>query len=326
MKASCLRFAAAHLIGGLAVLELAATAAIAADPDLPESPGTQYTRKADVIYAREHGVALTMDVLIPPKVNHAAVIWVVSGGFHSHHSWIEGPQFARKMTVLLDRGYTVFAVVHGSVPKFTVPEYYAHVRRSIRFLRHHAKSYHVDPNRIGISGASAGGIISLMMGSASEEGDAKAKDPVEREPASVRAVGCFYPASDLLHFSKDGGSVIPVAARAGHLGAYRFCDLDPKMNAYVPISDEKRIRKLLAEYSPITHVSADDPPMLIVHGDADEVVPLRQASAMVEKLTSVGVDAKLVVAEGKGHGWGDMWANEMKHIADWFDVHLAAPR
>ncbi|NQT36987.1 MAG: prolyl oligopeptidase family serine peptidase [Planctomycetes bacterium] len=289
-------------------------------------PGTDYTRIADVIYARKHGVALTMDVLVPPKPNGAAVIWAVSSGFNSHHAWIEGPGFAKNMSVLLDRGYTVFAVVHGSVPKFTVPEYYADMRRSIRYIRHHAKSYDIDPNRIGISGASAGGVISLMMGAAAEEGNPAARDPVDRQSSRIQATACFFPASDLLNFEKPGVNVLGVAARNGHAASYCFSDFDAKAKVYVPITDPRRIDELLREYSPITHVTADDPPMLIVHGDGDALVPLFQASGMIGKLEAVGVAAKLVVAQGKGHGWPDMWSNEMKHIADWFDVHLAGER
>jgi len=280
------------------VLVLSVTAAEppSANSAAAEIPGTQYTRKADVIYGRKHGVALTMDVLLPPKPNGAAVIWVVSSGFNSHHSWIEGTQFATNMGMLLDRGYTIFAVVHGSVPRFTVPEYYSDIRRAIRFIRHHAKSYDIDPDRIGISGASAGGVISLMMGAAAEEGSPKAPDPVDRESTRVQAVACFYPARDLLNFQKEGENVIPIATKCGHAASYKFCDFDPNTKVYVPITDPKRIDELLAEYSPITHVTADDPPMLIVHGDADKLVPLFQASKMIDKLKAAGAKAELVVA------------------------------
>ncbi len=305
------------------VLALSSTMVFAAEEDGAKIPGTDYIRKADVIYARKHGVALTMDVIIPPKPNGAAVIWVASSGFQSHHAWIEGSRFATNMSILLNRGYTIFAVVHGSVPKFTVPEYYSDIRRSIRFIRHNADSYNIDPNRLGISGASAGGVISLMMGAASEEGNSKANDPVDRESSRLQAVGCFYPASDLLNFQKDGGNVIPVATRCGHAESYKFRDFNPKTKVYIPITDQIRINKLLRDYSPITHVTSDDSPTLIVHGKADKLVPLFHASRMIEKLKAAGVKAELVVAKGKGHGWEDMWTNEMKHIADWFDEHLA---
>jgi len=299
---------------------------VASGSDGVAIPGTDYLRKADVLYARKHGVALTMDVIVPPKPNGAAVVWVVSSGFFSHHRWMEGPTFAENMCVLLDRGYTVFAVVHGSAPKFTVPEYCDDLRRAIRFIRHHAKSYGVDPNRIGISGASAGGHLSLMMGAASDEGNPKAPDPVDSQSSRVQAVGCFFPGSDLVNYEKEGVSVLAMVAKLGLASPYAFQDFDEKARVYIPITDKQRINDLLREYSPITHVTADDAPMLIIHGDSDELSPLKQASGMIDKLTAAGVKAKLVVAKGKGHAWKGMWHDDMKHIADWFDTHLAAEK
>ena len=286
-------------------------------------PGLDYTRQADVIYGRKHGVALTMDVIYPRKQNGAAVIYAVSSGFNSHHRWIEGSGFARNMSMLLDRGYTVFLVVHGSTPKYTIRETYADIRRSICFIRYNAKSYGIDPDRIGMSGASAGGVISLMMAAAPKEGNPKARDPVDRVSTRLQAVACFYPASDLIDFQKKGENVLKIAAAHRHLGSYQFRDHDPKTNSYKLITDPKRVQALLAEHSPITHVSAGDSPTLIVHGEKDRLVPLLQASKMVDALKAVGVKSKLVVAKGKGHSWRGQWTNEMKHIADWFDMHLA---
>jgi len=286
-------------------------------------PGLEYTRQADVIYGRKHGVALTMDVLFPKTQNGAAIIYAVSSGFNSHHSWIEGTRFAKNMSMLLDRGYTVFLVVHGSTPKYTIRENYADIRRSIRFIRYNAKTYGIDPNRIGMSGASAGGVISLMMAAAPQEGNPKARDPIDRVSTRLQAVGCFYPASDLVNFQKEGENVLKIAAAHRHLGSYQFRDHDPKTNSYKLITDPKRIAKLLLENSPLTHVSPGDTPTLIVHGEKDRLVPLLQASKMVDALKAAGVKSKLIVAKGKGHSWRDQWTNEMKHIADWFDELLA---
>ena len=95
---------------------------------------------------------------------------------------------------LLKRGYTVFAVVHGSQPRFTIPEIVKDMNRAVRFIRFHAKDYHIDPDRIGITGGSAGGHLSLMQGTAGDTGDKNAKDPVDQTSSRVQAVGCFFPA------------------------------------------------------------------------------------------------------------------------------------
>ncbi|HTU25650.1 MAG TPA: alpha/beta hydrolase, partial [Pirellulales bacterium] len=119
-----------------------------------------YTRQSDLVYKRKFGTALTMDVFAPRvKANGRGVIYIVSGGWFSSHD-INGlvPVF----TPLIGRGYTVFAVVHGSQPKYTIPEIVDDIERAVRFVRVHADDYHIDPDYIGIYGFSAGGHLSLM--------------------------------------------------------------------------------------------------------------------------------------------------------------------
>src|SRR5260370_39989106 len=126
----------------LAARLLSAVVLLSAGPVRGEDATT--TRVRDVIYGRRAGLALTMDVFRPAKPNGAAVVMIVSGGFVSAPEKI-APPFAEE---LLKRGYTVFAVVHGSQPKFTVPEIREDVRRAGRFIRHSAKDYGIDPGRI----------------------------------------------------------------------------------------------------------------------------------------------------------------------------------
>ena len=153
-----------------------------------------FDRKEDVIYGRKFGTALTMDVFTPKKDSKGiGVIIVVSGGFVSSHDSIS-PAF---VTPLTNRGYTVFTVVHGSQPRYTIPEIIQDMNRAVRFIRYHAKEYGIDSDRIGVTGASAGGHLSLMLGTAGDQGDPNAKDPVDRASSRVQAVACFFPADRL---------------------------------------------------------------------------------------------------------------------------------
>lgn len=278
-----------------------------------------FTRNEDVIYGRKYGTALTMDVFRPKgNANGAAVVLVISGGFFSSHEAVN-PAFARP---LLDRGYTVFAVVHGSQPRYTVPEIVQDMNRAVRYIRHHAKDYGIDAGRIGVSGASAGGHLSLMLGTAGEKGDPAAKDPVDRESSRVQAVACFFPPTDFLNFGAPGKELIHAQDHGKPFrAAFDYRELDKESNLWVPVTDPARLRELTQRISPITHVTADDPPTLIIHGDSDNLVPLQQSETMVEKLKGAGVEAKLVVKTGAGHGWLTM-AQDMKTLADWFDEHL----
>ena len=157
-------------------------------------------RLKDVVYAHKLGVALTMDVFKPQKPNGIGVIWMVSGGWVSNHDSIN-PGRARVFT---DRGQTVFEVVHGSQPRFFLPEIIQDIHRAVRFIRTHAKEYSVDPDRLGISGGSAGGHLSLTMGSYGGPGDPAAKDPVDRASSAVQAVACFFPPTDFLNYGSEG--------------------------------------------------------------------------------------------------------------------------
>jgi acetyl esterase/lipase len=283
----------------------------------PAGDGPPHKRQQDVIYGRKYGTALTLDVFRPTgKANGAAVVLVVSGGWFSAHESVN-PGYAAAFTA---RGYTVFAVVHGSQPKYAIPEILKDLHRAVRFIRHHARDYGIDPDRLGITGASAGGHLSLMQGTAGREGDPKAKDPVERASSQVQAVACFFPPTDFLNWGEKGKLVIggmPDRIKP----AFAFHDRDPKTGGFVPVTDEAKIKDTLRALSPITHVSAGDAPALIVHGDKDTLVPLQQAEVMVARLKEVGVPAELVVKRGEGHGWKGI-DKDLKTFVDWFDRHL----
>lgn len=279
----------------------------------------KFDRKEDVIYGRKFGTALTMDVFIPKeKPNGAGVIFCVSGGWVSAKENIN-PAFAAEF---VKRGYVVFAVVHGSQPKFTIPEVLDDMHRAVRYIRHHAKTYGVDPERLGISGGSAGGHLSLMQGCAPKDGNPKAKDPVEQQSSKVAAVACFFPGTDFLNFGKEGQIALGDGVLAGFRPPFDFKEVDPKTKSIVIITDEKKRQEIGKAISPVTHVSKDSAPALIIHGDKDFLVPLQQSERMIEKLKADKVPCKLIVKPGAGHGWLGM-DKDLATFADWFDEHLA---
>ncbi|MGI8982545.1 MAG: prolyl oligopeptidase family serine peptidase [Pirellulaceae bacterium] len=279
-----------------------------------------FTHQADVIYGRKHGVALTMDVFTPREnANGAAVIWVVSGGWFSTHDNVN-PAFPAE---LMKRGYTVFAVVHGSQPKFTIPEILQDMHRSVRYIRAHAANYKIDPNRIGITGASAGGHLSLMQGLAGDAGDPKAKDPIDQFSSRVQAVACFFPPTDFLNYGKPGENALGRGVLEGFPAPFDFTEFEKRgfQGRFVLVTDEQKRIEIGKQISPITHVSEDDPPSLIIHGDKDYLVPIQQAEIVIEKLKAAKVPAELVVKKGAAHGWADL-GKDMTTIVDWFDKHL----
>ncbi len=284
-----------------------------------------FNRKEDVIYGRKDGMALTLDVFMPSqKTNGLGLILVLSNG------WTSGrdiPNYWMKLFVdpPKERGYTIFAVAHGSQPKYTIPENILDVKRAVRFIRHHAADYGIDPNRLGIYGGSAGGQLSLMIGLTGADGDAKSADAVEREPSRVAAVGEFYGPTDFLNYGRTGKDVLQGGRLAGLKAPFDFTEFDAETQSFYAITDLERIREIGREISPINYVHADAPPTMIIHGDADTAVPLQQSQIMARALDKAGVKNKLIVVPGSGHGWDDM-SGEMAQILDWFDVHLSQPQ
>jgi acetyl esterase/lipase len=277
-----------------------------------------FNRTRDVIYGRKFGLALTLDVLAPKKEpNGAGVILVVSGGWFSSPEGIR-PRLCQEF---LRRGYTVFAVVHGSQPKFTVPEIVEDMHRAVRFIRYHAREYKVDPERLGITGASAGGHLSLLVATSGRPGNRLAVDPVDRCSSRVQAVACFFPPTDFLNWGKPGHELTTRTLRPPFTASLDFKEYDRDKALYLPVTDADKVRDILKKISPITYVSADDPPTLIIHGDKDDLVPIQQARTMVERLKEAKVAAELIVKKGEGHGWGTL-LDDMKDFGDWFDKYL----
>jgi acetyl esterase/lipase len=263
-------------------------------------------RTEDVIYGRKFGTALTLDVFQPAKPNGCAIIYMVSGGWFSAKEAVN----QRFYDAFLARGYTVFAVVHGSQPKFTVPEITQDIHRAVRFVQHNAARWGVNPDQFGITGASAGGHLSLTMGTQGGPGKADAKDPVDRASSAVQAVACFFPPTDFLNYGQPGEDATGVGTLKGFKAAFG------------PRSDAEDSRKALGrEISPIYFITPKLPPTLIIHGDADKLVPYQQAESFVQKAQAAGATAKLINRPGKAHGWPEL-VNDLALFADWFDEHL----
>jgi acetyl esterase/lipase len=267
----------------------------------------EFKRTEDVIYGRKFGTALTMDVFQPKQPNGVGVIFVVSGGWYSAHEAIN-PAVCQPF---LNHGYTVFAVVHGSQPKFTIPEIIRDMQRSVRFIRHNAANYGVDPNQLGVVGGSAGGHLSLTLGTQGQPGNPGAKDPVDRESSAVQCVACFFPPTDFLNYGKPGTDATGVNLLQNFNAAF-----GPES-----FSEESR-QKLGREISPIYHITTNLPPTLIIHGDADTLVPIQQSETFVKRAQAAGVEIKLIVKAGKNHGWPDWLTTDMPTCAEWFDSHL----
>ena len=273
-------------------------------------------RIRDVVYGRKFGTALTMDVLKPAKPNGIGVVFLLSGGWHSDFSMIE--KRLRHFHYFTDRGQTVFLVLHGSPPKYQVQEVVQDVHRAVRFIRYHAAEYGVDSNRLGISGMSSGGHLSISVGTgvgrlrlADTVKTAASVDPVDQVSSRVQAVACFFPPADLVNYGN--------AERL-------FVESDTTRRFWPQFGVAGKTRaeklKLMQGLSPIRAISIDTPPTLLLHGTVDPIVPLEQSERFIAKLKAVGVPAQLIIHQGGAHGWAETWESDLGVLANWFEKYL----
>jgi acetyl esterase/lipase len=221
------------------------------------------------------------------------------------------PVFER---VTEETGYTVFAVMHGTQPRYTVNEILPDYQRAVRFIRHHASGFGIDPHHLGIIGFSSGGHISLMTGVRSDDGNSEASDEVEQEPSRVGAVVSYFPPTDFLNYGSEG--VVDLGTGV----------LKPFRRAFFHYDEPREGEETLGrEISPRYQASSDDPPILLLHGDKDELVPLQQSELMVDALQDAGGTVRLIVKEGAGHGWANIF-EDLSVAFDWFDQYLKVDR
>lgn len=270
------------------------TPAVHADDDVQISP--------DVVYGHKDGLALTFDVLIPREANGAGVLAIQSGGWYSR--WAPPENLVTISRPLLDEGYTVFVVRHGSAPRYQVPDAVADVRRAVRFIRMTAGDYGVDADRLGALGGSAGGHLTLMLATTGDDGDSDADDSVLRVSSRIACGVALFPPTDLRNWTTDPPDA--VAAIPG---------LRPPLEFDAESEDD---------VSPLLHVTSDDAPVMMIHGDQDLLVPIEHSRNILPRLKDAGVNSELIVIEGAAHGFNAEQNQQTvtPGLLRWFQTHL----
>jgi acetyl esterase/lipase len=261
----------------------------------------------DVPYCTADGVDLLMDVYPASggTSDAPAVIYVHGGGWTGgDKSSGVGFQFLSELT---ESGYVVAAVNYRLAPQFQFPAQIEDVQCAVRHLRSNAASYGIDPDRIGVLGSSAGGHLAALLGVIDATDGFGTNVSFPDASNRVQAVVDLFGPTDLtVDFPGASTFIIETVFGAVDRG-------DPVLRAA----------------SPVTHVSPDDPPFLIIQGTEDRLVVPDQSTVLRDRLAAAGVDAELILVRNAGHGLQPSGgspappiAGLMRAVVAFFDEHL----
>ena len=292
------------LLAAWAMLPLGALA------DMPA--GTKIER--NVVYGMYSGAALLLDAYRPAKPNGVGIVFIAGSGFQAAPEYGARPIKETQIDLwgppLVAAGYTVFSVNHRGAPAFHYPAALDDVQRAIRYVRAHARDYGVDGARLGGLGGSSGGNLIGLAAVRAAPGIAGDADAVNRQSATLQAVVRRAAVRDLRG--------LPTAEGANFVVSYME----------TPPGNSAAVKALYAAASPVTQVGPAAPPTLLIHGDADALVPYAQSAAMEAALRQAGVPTRLLTVPGGVHG-ADFgggthadWPNYYAETVGWFDKHL----
>ncbi|MBX3436533.1 MAG: alpha/beta hydrolase [Planctomycetaceae bacterium] len=267
-----------------AFLGLLATICFAAAvvPIAAEERSTPPTH-ADVAYDDDHK-SQKLDVYLAETDQPAPAMLFFHGGGWRGGSKNSVPQWL--LDGVREGLYSVVSVEYRFSDVAPHPAQVNDCLRAVQFVRQHAADWKIDPDRIGVTGGSAGGHLSLWVALHDDAADAGSDDPVERNSSRVACAVSFAGPTDWSLLDK-----------LDHKHpAYRFL---LGYEAGTPAGEMDAQAK--RDVSPITFASDDDPPVLQVHGDQDDVVPLDHASGLHDRLKSMGVETELVIIEDGKH-------------------------
>jgi alpha-L-fucosidase 2 len=228
-----------------------------------------------------------------PKGNglHPIAIIIHGGGYQRGNSQSGSEAYCADF--LAPAGYAVFSINYRLAPKYPYPYMVYDVERSIRYIRHNVRGWNADPNKIVLVGGSAGGFLSNMVGLLNAPGNSHSIDPIDRESAKVEAVVSLYAQSNM--------ATVPLNNDTHAL-------LDPLIR-------QKGALAALKEASPITYVTKDAPPFLLIQGDKDEYIPFSEDTNLQRALHNVGVRCDIIRIPGGHHGTGG-W-DKLPDVPDW---------
>jgi acetyl esterase/lipase len=287
-------------------LTLLASAAFAADAPAPPKLPPGVEAKWDVPYAGPDSKSQKLDLYLPENAaGKLPLIVAIHGG-----GWSGGDKRHVPVIRFVKDGYAVASINYRFSQEAKFPAQIEDCKAAIRWLRAHAAEYHIDPDHIGVWGDSAGGHLVALLGTTADVKELEGDEGNPSVSSRVQAVCDFYGPTDFMTMNAQEPS---------------FATLHPDdpgspvsklIGGPAPENPEKA-----KVASPITYVSKDAAPFLIMQGDKDPLVPVGQSEELKDALQKAGVEAELVIVKGQGHGFKNL-GELLPQVEAFFDKHL----
>jgi len=264
----------------------------------------------NIEYAQPNDTPLLLDLYVLKGATRPLplIVWIHGG------AWRGGSKDRCPALRFSERGYVVASINYRLSQKAIFPAQIEDCKAAIRWLRANTAKYRIDPRRIGVWGSSAGGHLVALLGTSGDVKDLEGTVGGNLDQSSrVQAVCDFFGPTDFLQMDAhmiEGSRLVhdsPESPESRLVGG--------------PIQENK---EEVSRADPITYVTEDDPPFLIMHGDRDPLVPLHQSELLNGALKKVNVDATFHVVKGAGHGFGGPEISRM--VDQFFDKHLKRDR
>ena len=273
----------------------------------------------DIIYGYADTLALKLNMAIPSKEQFSSskfptIIFIHGGGWKEGHRSAYNRQIVRAakrgyVAVTISHRLTAVTNEHGK-PLYPWPAAIHDCKAAVRFLRHVSEKYKIDPDKIGITGASSGGHLALLIG---------VSDPTHNLEGDVK-----LPSNDqfVREISSRVQAVVNISGPTEMVSCYEAPIVTPYLTSFLEGSPNDN-REGYRKSGPIHYVSKDDPPIMTIHGELDEVVPVAQAHMLDQKLKEVGMNHVLKIYKGEGHIFKAPAAKESwDEFYRFFDRHL----
>jgi acetyl esterase/lipase len=285
------------------------TASLARAADEPQKRRTApqgMDAHLDIEYAKPDNTPLRLDLYLPKNIKGSVpVIIAIHGG-----GWTGGDKRGVPVIGMVRNGYAVASINYRFSQQAIFPAQIEDCKAAVRWVRAHAAEYHIDPDRIGAWGDSAGGHLVALLATTAEVKKLEGDEGNPGVSSRVQAVCDWYGPTDL----------VTIASQEGPDAVLHPDTPDSPVSKLLGGPAPENKEKAEAA-SPITYVSKEAAPILIMHGDKDPLVPLAQSEEFRDALKKAGAEVELYVVKGAGHGFPND-PKLVKKLIDFFDEHL----